>query len=78
MTTIDELLQAIDASIKSVDYTLGIVERTQPKSHKTDLVKSQLEVAREILVKARGYGAGRSSGQYDARELVGQLPPKKP
>ncbi len=75
MTTLDEMLRAIDASIRSVDYALTVAERVTPKGHKADLVRSQLEVAREVLVKARGYGAGKSSGTYDASELTGVKKP---
>lgn len=78
MATLDELLRAIDASIKSTDYTLGVSEKVTPPGTRVNVVRSQLELAREILVKARGYASAKSSGTYNAAELQGVLPPKEP
>lgn len=79
MATIEDLLRSIDASIKSVDYALGVAEKVTPGGTRANVVRSQLELAREILIKARGYGAAKSSGTYSAAELQGVLPkePKK-
>lgn len=78
MATLDELLRAIDASIKSTDYTLGVSEKVIPPGTRVNVVRSQLELAREILVKARGYAAAKSSGTFSATELQGLMPAKEP
>lgn len=78
MATLDELLRAIDASIKSTDYTLGVSEKVIPHGTRVNVVRSQLELAREILVKARGYAAAKSSGTFDATELKKALPVRTP
>jgi hypothetical protein len=78
MATIEDLVRAIDASIKSVDYTLGVAEKVVPGGTRVNMARSQLELAREILLKARGYGAGKSSGTFDAAEVQALLKePKK-
>lgn len=75
MSDISDLLRAIDASIRSIDYTLGIAANVDPPgSHRVGMVVSQLETAREVLVKARGFGAAKSSGMIPAV----QDPNKKP
>ena len=76
MADLDDLARAISASIRSVDFSLNTAQDVQPKSHRGDMARSQLEAAREILVKARDFCEGRSSGLYPA---VGPTqPPKKP
>lgn len=77
MATIEDLVRAIDATIKSVDYTLGVAEKVTPGT-RVNVVRSQLELAREIVVKARGYAAAKSSGTFSAAELQGVMPAKEP
>lgn len=68
------LLQAIDASIRSVDYSINKAKQVYPPSHRVDMIRSQLETAREVLEKAKSFGTA-SSGLYQA---VGPTePPKK-
>lgn len=77
MSDLSELLQAIDASLRSVDYTLTVARLVHPPSHRGDMARSQLEAAREILVKAKDYASGKSSGMYPALRLT-DPPPEPP
>jgi len=65
MKTLYDLMQAVDASIRSIDYTLGIAQDVYPPGHRVDMIRSQLEAAREVLVKAKGFGSA-SSGYFKA------------
>lgn len=75
MSTLEELVRSIDATIRSIDYTLGVAEKVDPPGTRVNVVRSQLELAREVVVKARGYAAAKSSGTFSAAELQGVLPP---
>lgn len=75
MATLEDLLKSIDATLRSIDYTLGVSEQIVPPGTRVNVVRSQLELAREIVVKARGYAGAKSSGTFSAAELQGVLPP---
>lgn len=70
MSSADDLLDAIEASIRSVDFSLNVASKVYPPNHRADMARSQLETAREVLVKARDFCATRSTGSFPV--------PKKP
>lgn len=66
MNELPDLLQAVEASIRSVKYTLGIAQKVHPPSHRADMIRSQLEASLEILEKAKNFGTAGGSGFHMA------------
>lgn len=77
MSDLSDLAQAIDASIRSVDFSLRIAQQVVPPSHRADMARSQLEAAREVLGRAKDFAMGKSSGLYPALRPT-DPPIKKP
>lgn len=71
--TLPDLIKAIDASIQQVDRALDVAAGVEPKGHRVEMTKSQLEAAREVLVKARGFSSAKATGTFAPVTL-----PKKP
>jgi hypothetical protein len=74
MKNLYDLMQAIEASIRSIDYTLGIAKEVYPPVHRIDMIRSQVEVARDVLEKAKGFGSA-SSGFFKAVDPTEPPPP---
>lgn len=66
MATLADLLREIDASIERIDRTLAKAEEV-PQGHRVQMVKGQLEAARETLVQSRGYCTAKISGLYSIK-----------
>lgn len=72
MSDVQDLLRAIEATVQSVDHALTVANEVEPPGHRVEMTKTQLESAREILVRARGFLTTKGSGTYS------MVTPKKP
>lgn len=77
MKTLADLSRSIEAAIKAAEATLDVVADVEPHGHRIEMVRSQVEAARDVLVKARGFCAAKASGTFSVAELTG-IKPKKP
>ena len=77
MKTLTDLARSIEAAIKAAEATLDVAADVEPHGHRVEMVKTQIEAAKDVLVKARGFCAAKASGTFSAAELAG-LKPKKP
>ena len=63
MKTLTDLLREIDASIERIDKALEMTNEV-PQGHRVQMVRGQLEAARETLVQSQGFCKAKISGLY--------------